>query len=83
MPGKRVQFDDETWHALDRLAKDRMQPGTAARTSNSEAPLRRVTFCQRSSQREPCKVSQKPNAQSVRTLTHVRNRLNIDVLELH
>ena len=25
MPGKRVQFDDETWHALDRLAKDRMQ----------------------------------------------------------
>ncbi len=25
MPGKRVQFDDETWHALDQLAKDRMQ----------------------------------------------------------
>jgi hypothetical protein len=25
MPGKRVQFDDETWHALDLLAKDRMQ----------------------------------------------------------
>jgi hypothetical protein len=25
MPGKRVQFDDATWHALDRLAKDRMQ----------------------------------------------------------
>ena len=25
MPGKRVQFDDETWYALDLLAKDRMQ----------------------------------------------------------
>jgi hypothetical protein len=25
MPGKRIQFDDETWHALDQLAKDRMQ----------------------------------------------------------
>jgi hypothetical protein len=25
MPGKRVQFDDETWNALDLLATDRMQ----------------------------------------------------------
>jgi hypothetical protein len=25
MPGKRVQFDGETWNALDLLAKDRMQ----------------------------------------------------------
>ena len=25
MPGKRVQFDDETWQALDLLAADRMQ----------------------------------------------------------
>jgi hypothetical protein len=25
MPGKRVQFDQETWNALDLLAKDRMQ----------------------------------------------------------
>jgi hypothetical protein len=25
MPGKRVQFDPETWHALALLAKDRMQ----------------------------------------------------------
>ena len=25
MPGKRVQFDDETWAALDLLASDRMQ----------------------------------------------------------
>jgi hypothetical protein len=24
MPGKRVQFDDETWAALDMLARDRM-----------------------------------------------------------
>jgi len=24
MPRKRVQFDDETWHALDLLARDRM-----------------------------------------------------------
>ncbi len=24
MPGKRVQFDDETWHALDLLGRDRM-----------------------------------------------------------
>ena len=24
MPGKRVQFDDETWHVLDLLARDRM-----------------------------------------------------------
>ena len=24
MPGKRVQFDDETWAALDVLAHDRM-----------------------------------------------------------
>jgi hypothetical protein len=24
MVGKRVQFDDETWHALDLLARDRM-----------------------------------------------------------
>jgi hypothetical protein len=24
MPGKRVQFDDATWHALDLLARDRM-----------------------------------------------------------
>jgi hypothetical protein len=23
MPGKRVQFDDETWQALDLLARDR------------------------------------------------------------
>jgi hypothetical protein len=25
MPGKRVQFDDETWHAVDLLAKDSMK----------------------------------------------------------
>ena len=25
MPGKRVQFDDETWASIDLLAKDRMQ----------------------------------------------------------
>ena len=24
MPGKRVQFDDETWQAVDLLAHDRM-----------------------------------------------------------
>jgi hypothetical protein len=24
MPGKRLQFDDETWTSLDLLAKDRM-----------------------------------------------------------
>jgi hypothetical protein len=24
MPGKRIQIDDETWHALDLLARDRM-----------------------------------------------------------
>jgi predicted DNA-binding ribbon-helix-helix protein len=24
MPGKRVQFDDETWAALDLLARDRV-----------------------------------------------------------
>jgi hypothetical protein len=24
MPGKRVQFDDETWLALDMLARERM-----------------------------------------------------------
>jgi hypothetical protein len=23
MPGKRVQFDDETWQAIDLLARDR------------------------------------------------------------
>jgi len=25
MPGKRVQIDDETWHALDLLARDTMR----------------------------------------------------------
>jgi hypothetical protein len=25
LPGKRVQFDDETWHALDLLARDQMK----------------------------------------------------------
>ena len=25
MPGKRIQIDDETWAALDLLARDRMQ----------------------------------------------------------
>jgi hypothetical protein len=25
MPGKRVQFDDETWHALDLLGRDQMK----------------------------------------------------------
>ena len=25
MPGKRVQFDDETWAAVNLLAKDRVQ----------------------------------------------------------
>jgi hypothetical protein len=24
MPGKRIQFDDWTWHELDLLARDRM-----------------------------------------------------------
>ena len=24
MPGKRIQLDDETWHAVNLLAKDRM-----------------------------------------------------------
>jgi hypothetical protein len=24
MPGKRVQFDEATWHAIDLLARDRM-----------------------------------------------------------
>lgn len=25
MPGKRIQFDDETWQALDLLARDQMK----------------------------------------------------------
>jgi hypothetical protein len=25
MPGKRVQFDDKTWQALDLLARDQMK----------------------------------------------------------
>jgi hypothetical protein len=25
MPGKRIQFDNETWHALELLRRDRMQ----------------------------------------------------------
>ncbi|HKA75138.1 MAG TPA: hypothetical protein VKE26_25275 [Xanthobacteraceae bacterium] len=25
MPGKRIQIDDETWHALDLLARDTMR----------------------------------------------------------
>jgi hypothetical protein len=25
MPGKRIQFDDETWHAIDLLSKDSMK----------------------------------------------------------
>ena len=25
MPGKRVQFDDETWHHIDLLGKDQMK----------------------------------------------------------
>jgi hypothetical protein len=25
MPGKRIQIDEETWHALNLLAHDRMQ----------------------------------------------------------
>ena len=25
MPGKRVQFDDETWHQIDLLGKDQMK----------------------------------------------------------
>jgi hypothetical protein len=25
MPGKRIQIDDETWHALNLLAHDRMR----------------------------------------------------------
>ena len=25
MPGKRVQLDDETWHALDLLGRDQMK----------------------------------------------------------
>ena len=25
MPGKRVQFDDETWHAVDLLARDSLK----------------------------------------------------------
>jgi hypothetical protein len=25
MPGKRVQFDDETWHAINLLARDSMK----------------------------------------------------------
>ena len=25
MPGKRVQFDTETWHAIDLLARDTMK----------------------------------------------------------
>jgi hypothetical protein len=25
MPGKRVRFDDETWHALDLLARESMK----------------------------------------------------------
>ena len=25
MPGKRVQLDDETWHALDLLAREQMK----------------------------------------------------------
>ena len=25
MPGKRVQFDDETWHAIELLGRDTMK----------------------------------------------------------
>jgi hypothetical protein len=38
MPGKRVQFDDETWHALDLLGKDSSE---TFRTS----PTRRSPIC--------------------------------------
>ena len=55
MPGKRVQFDDETWSALDLLARDRMmdfqelaeeafrdllRPSTIARSTSSPRSAR-------------------------------------------
>jgi hypothetical protein len=36
MPGKRVQFDDETWQALDLLGRDQMK-------SFLELPMKRST----------------------------------------
>jgi hypothetical protein len=36
MPGKRVQFDDETWAAFDLLAKDNMM--TQRRAKGRDRP---------------------------------------------
>jgi hypothetical protein len=48
MPGKRVQFDPETWHALDQLAKDRMQDfQELADDRNTAAPLTSRRRCGR------------------------------------
>jgi hypothetical protein len=38
MPGKRVQIDDATWHALSQLAKDRMQDFWPTRPSPISSP---------------------------------------------
>jgi hypothetical protein len=41
MRGKRVQFDDETWNALDLLARDRMQVvAQACQANHVKAALR-------------------------------------------
>jgi hypothetical protein len=47
MPGKRVQLDDETWNALDQLAKDPVQrwnQDAAARMASGRPHTRRVEW---------------------------------------
>jgi hypothetical protein len=56
MPGKRVQFDQETWNALDLLARDSMQDfqelaDEAAGRSTSRRPCGRAWATSRNARR--------------------------------
>jgi hypothetical protein len=59
MPGKRVHFDDESWHAPDQLAKDRMEDRRQRQrvTSNGGSDTRpRSEVCARAFRRTYVRV---------------------------
>jgi hypothetical protein len=76
MPGKRLQFDDETWRALDLLAHDRMMvfqeladeafrdlPKKHGRPTDLKTALRQSLVDATADQKPvPTQVSQKRNA---------------------
>jgi len=76
MPGKRVYFDDETWHALDQLARDRVADFQELADEAFSDLLRkhgRVTDL-KAALRESARLASEPTDSATRSKTRSRKK---------